>query len=116
MIATILVLTAVALFTPQWLKGVRVKGISSALVVAAVFVVFNVLVGWLLHGLLSLFAWPLVWLTFGLFSVVVTSIVNAILLKLTASVVDSFDVDGWLPALGMGFFFAIGAQLARLLT
>ncbi|MEM1179121.1 MAG: phage holin family protein [Acidobacteriota bacterium] len=116
MIATVLVLTAVAVFTPQLLKGIRVKDISTALVVAALFVVLNLLIGWLLKGLLSLFVWPLVWLTFGLASILVTSTVNAVLLKVTANLIEPFDIDGWLPAFGMGFLFALGGQVAKILT
>ncbi|MEO1085745.1 MAG: phage holin family protein [Acidobacteriota bacterium] len=116
MIATFLILTAVAVFTPQVLRGIRVKGIDTALGVAAVFVVLNLLIGWLLKGFFTLLALPLIWITFGLVGVLVTAGVNAIMLKWTASLIDSFDIDGWLPAFGMGLLFAFGAQLARILT
>ncbi|MEM8998533.1 MAG: phage holin family protein [Acidobacteriota bacterium] len=116
MIITLLILTAVAVFTPQVLGGIRVKGVGTALGVAAVFVVLNLLIGWLLKGFLTLLALPLIWITLGLVGVVVTAGVNALMLKWTAGLIDSFEIDGWLPAFGMGLLFAFGAQLARFLN
>lgn len=116
MVATLIVLTAVALITPQILPGVKVKGIGSALLVAVVFALLNLLLGWLLHLVFSLLALPLVLLTLGLFSIVVTAFVNALLLKLTDALLDSFEIKGWWPAIGMGLLFALGAQLAKVLS
>ncbi|MEO1366027.1 MAG: phage holin family protein [Acidobacteriota bacterium] len=116
MIVTFLILTAVAVFTPQVLRGIRVQGVGTALGVAAVFVVLNLLIGWLLKGFFTLLALPLVWITFGLMNTVITAGVNALMLKWAAGLIDSFEIDGWLPAFGMGLLFAFGAQLARLLT
>ena len=116
MIPTLIVLTAVALITPQVLPGIKVKGIATALLIAVVFTLLNLLIGWLLHFVFNLLALPLVLLTLGLFSIVVTAFVNALLLKLTDSLLDNFEIKGWWPALGMGLLFAVGAQLARMLT
>ncbi|MEM6797467.1 MAG: phage holin family protein, partial [Acidobacteriota bacterium] len=116
MVAQFLVLTAVAFLAPQILPGVKVKGISAAALVALSFAVLNLLLGWILTTVLTLTSLPLLILTLGLFEVVITALVNGLLLKLADRFLDSFDLDGWLPAFGMGLLFALGGWLARALT
>lgn len=116
MLAQLLVLTVVAFVAPQIVPGVKVKGIEAAALIALLFVVFNVLIGWILDGALTLVALPFVILTLGLFKLLITVVVNAILLRLTDSLMTGFDLDGWRPAFGMGLLFGLGGWLARWLT
>ena len=116
MIATFLVLTVVAFLAPQILPGVKVKGIGTAALIALVFGLLNLLIGWLLKAVVGFLSLPLIVVTFGLFAIVVTTAVNALLLKLTDALIEAFELDGWWPALGMGFLFALGGRLAHALT
>ena len=116
MIAEILVLTVVALVSPQVFPGVTVKNASTAALVALIFVLLNLAIGWFLHFVLGLVSLPLIVLTLGLFALVVIATVNALLLKLTDSVLDTFEIRGWWPAFGMGFLFALGSKLTDFLT
>ena len=112
MLIQFLVLTVIALVTPPFLPGVKVKGLDTAALIALIFALLNLVVGWLLTAVLTVLSLPFVVLTLGLFMIVVTTVVNAILLKITDAVLDRFELKGWMPAFGMGFFFALGGFLA----
>jgi len=71
--------------------GFQVDGFVSALIAAAVVALVSVTVGLLLKILLI----PLTLITFGLFLI----IINAIVLKLAASVMPGFRIIGFLPAI-----------------
>ena len=116
MIAKFVVLTVLAFVTPQILPGVRVRGWGTAAAVALLFGLLNLLIGWLLSILLTVLSLPLLLITFGLFAIVVTTVVNAILLRLTDRLLDSFELPGWGAAFGMGFLFALGATVAEWIT
>lgn len=73
------------------LPGVHVASFTTALVVALVLGVFNII----LKPILILFTLPITILTLGLF----TFIINALLIILTAKLVPGFRVDGFLWAL-----------------
>ena len=66
------------------LPGFQVKGLSSALVVAAVYGVLHVL----LYRILALVAFVPMFLTFGLFMFVI----NAFLLFLTSALLENFKI------------------------
>jgi len=85
----LVLLTATVLLLARFLPSVRVKSIGSALVVAIVFSVLNVLLGWFIK--LVLFV-PAV-LTFGLLFLFIPFIVNAFLLWLTDKLVKSFSIE-----------------------
>lgn len=116
LITSFVVYTLIALVSPQILPGVKVKGVETAALVAIVFGILNLLIGWILSGALSLLTLPLTCLTLGLFSLVIPTIVNAILLKITDSLLVSFEIKGWWPAFGMGLLFGLGSLLVRVLT
>ncbi len=113
MLAKLLVLTVVALVAPQVVPGVKVKGIETAAGIAVVFALLNLVIGWLLYGALTFISFPFVILTFGLFLFLITLAVNAVLLRLTDAILDSFELSGWGPAFGMGFLFALGAKASE---
>lgn len=112
MLVKFVLLTIVALVTPQVLPGAKVKGLSTAALIALVFALLNLVVGWLLSILITILSLPFVVLTLGLFLLVIPTIVNAVLLKITDAVLDQFELEGWLPAFGMGFFFALAGFVA----
>ena len=114
MITKLIIFTLIALISPHLFPGIKVKGIGSALGVAIVFGILNVLIGWLVKFLLTVITFPLIIVTLGCFAIFLPMIINAILLKITAEILDLyFRIDGWLPAFGMGFLFALGGLLAR---
>ncbi|MEM8930122.1 MAG: phage holin family protein [Acidobacteriota bacterium] len=116
MIAKLVLFTLVALVTPRLLPGVRVRGWGAAIAIALVFAVLNLLIGWLLSAVLTFLSFPFVVLTLGLFMIVVTTAVNAVLLKLTDTLLDVFELPGWGAAFGMGFLFAVAGQVAEWLS
>jgi len=82
------VLTTTVLGVARFFPGVEIKGVKSAVVVAVVFSILNVLLGWLLRALLFI---PAV-LTLGLLFFFVPFIVNTVLLWLTDKLIGSFEI------------------------
>jgi putative membrane protein len=90
-----LFVNALALAAAAWLlDGIQMSGgFFDVLLVALVFGVLNAI----LKPILLFFSLPLLVLTLGLFALVV----NALLLMLTANLLDDFAVDGfWTAVLG----------------
>ena len=95
--------------------GVEIDSFGKAMVSAAVFGLLNVLVQPLITGL----SLPLIWLSFGLFMVVV----NAIIFGLAAWLVDGFRLrhgvwSALIGAIALGFvnsflFKVLGPMLSR---
>jgi putative membrane protein len=83
------------------ISGFEVRDFVAALMAAAVIAVVNFLFGWFFR----LLAWPLIFLTLGLF----TFVINAILLKLAALFTPGFRIRGFVPAL-------LGSLLLTVLT
>ena len=79
--ATILVLSRV-------MPDVRIDGAGTAIMVAIVFSVLNVLLGWLIRAFLFVPAL----LTLGLLFFVMTFIVNTVLLWLTDKMMSTFEI------------------------
>jgi len=116
LVVSFVVYTVIAFLSPQILPGIKVKGIEAAALVALVFGVLNLLIGWILSGALSLLTLPLTCLTLGLFSLVIPTLVNAVLLKITDAFLEPFEIKGCWPALGMGLLFGLGSLLVRALS
>jgi putative membrane protein len=77
----------------QIVPGIRVRDFGSALIAAAVIAVVNAIAG----PVLKFLTFPLIFLTLGLFLLVV----NAILLKLAAAFTPGFEVQGfWAAVIG----------------
>src|SRR5271169_2152135 len=77
----------------QVIPGIRVRDFGSALIAAAVIAVVNAIAG----PVLKFFAFPLIFLTLGLFLFVV----NALLLKLASVFTPGFEVQGfWAAVIG----------------
>jgi putative membrane protein len=86
-----LLLAAALLLVAHLYSGVQVQSFTSALVAAFVIGLFNTLV----RPLLILLTLPVTLLTLGLFLFVI----NALMFWAAASVLDGFNVTGFVPAL-----------------
>lgn len=90
-----LILTIAFWLTAMVLPGFHVKSFGSAIVVAAIFGVLNVLIGWLLFGVIGIAT-----LGIGFLLAFLTRwVVNAILLKLTDAITDRLTIDSFGNAL-----------------
>src|SRR6187200_2202105 len=103
------VILAVAVWvTAALVSGINVDGgIGTYFFIALVFATVNVFLG----SILRLFTLPLIVLTLGLFSLVIT----AFMLQLTDSLMDSFDIDGFGPALLGALIIAIVSTILELI-
>ena len=96
------------LIVSHFLPGIKIKSFGTAFIAALVLGLINLLVAPILHWVTA----PINWLTLGLFAFVV----NGVLLKLVAALVDDFEVKGWLSAiLGAFLITLISGLLQRLL-
>jgi putative membrane protein len=82
------ILTVTVLGIARYVPEVRIKGVGSAIIVAVVFSVLNVALGWLLRALLFVPAL----LTLGLLFLFIPFIVNTVMLWLTDKLIDSFEI------------------------
>jgi putative membrane protein len=89
MLLHLLALTVTVLLLARILPSVKVRSIGSALVVAIVFSVLNVFLGWAIRLLLIIPAL----LTLGLLFLFMNFVVNTILLWLTDKLLRSFEID-----------------------
>lgn len=90
-IIRIIISTLAVLITVKILPGVYVDSFMTAVIVAMVLGFLNTLV----KPLLILFSLPLVIFSFGLFLIVI----NTLIILLTAKLVDGFRVDSFFHAL-----------------
>ena len=82
------ILTITVLGIARYLPDVRVRGVGSAIVVAVVFSILNVALGWLLRAILYV---PAV-LTLGLLFLFIPFIINTVMLWLTDKLIASFEI------------------------
>lgn len=96
-----LALLGIAYIAPQtrFLPGFGVDGFGAAVVAVAVLSLLNLTV----KPILKLFTLPITCLTFGLFAL----IVNALMMYLTASLVNGFHVGRFLNAIIASILYAI---------
>jgi len=88
----ILLTAVVVVFLAKFLPGVTVAGYLTAIIVALVLALLNLIV----KPVLILFTLPVTILTFGLFLIVI----NAIIILLADAFIDGFDVSGfWIAVL-----------------
>ena len=87
---SLLIISRIELF------GIEIENFGTALIVAVVLGLLNAV----LRPVLNFFSFPLLWLTFGLFSVVVNIVVNVAAFGVAAAVVNGFELRrGCLSAL-----------------
>ncbi len=96
---SILLLAGAVFIVANVMPGIKIKNLWTTLLVAAVYSLINLLVGWLLHFL----ALPLIVITFGLFNFVV----NAAMLWLTDHLIDDFEIKGLLNTLIAAFLITV---------
>ena len=96
--------------SPSLIPGIRVSGFGSALLAAVVYSVLAFLIGWLVRAFVTLLSIVPGCLTFGLFFMLVPTLANAVLLKLTADSMTSFSIRSWTAA----FLLALALTLLDL--
>jgi len=105
-----LFVNALALTAAAWLlDGIQIRGgFFDVLLIALVFGVLNAI----LKPILLIFSFPLLVLTLGLFALVV----NAVMLMITARLLDDFAVSGfWTAVLGSIVISIVTMILGRVL-
>lgn len=86
-------LVAVAMILVSYvIPGIKVKSFGAAFIAAIVLGLANMLI----RPILDFLTAPVNWLTFGLFSFVISGV---ILKLVVAEMVDGFEVKGWLDAI-----------------
>ncbi len=102
------VLTAAILVASYLLEGIRVSGLFSAVLAAAVLGLLNVFI----RPLLILLTLPINILSFGLF----TFFINALLLASVSFVIPGFEVHGFWTAVAGSLIISIVSWLLNLLV
>jgi putative membrane protein len=115
MLVPLVVYTILALVAPQIFPNVKVRTGFAALMVAVVFGVLNLAIGWLVTTLVAVISLPAIILTGGIFKILIPTLANGVLLKMTDGILKDFEIKGWLPAFGMGLLFAFGGVAVRIL-
>ena len=95
LIWNILLLSAAVFIVAQIMPTIRIKSFWTAIIVAIVYSLINFLIGWLLV-LLTL---PFIIITFGLFKLVL----NTLMLWVTDKLIEDFEIKG----LGSTFIAAL---------
>jgi putative membrane protein len=101
----ILLLSAAIFIVARLMPTIHIKNYGTALIVALVYSIINILIGWLLRFL----ALPFIFLTLGLF----TFVINAFLLWITDKLIEDFKIEGFLSTLIAAFFIAVIHGLLR---
>jgi putative membrane protein len=84
-------LSALALWlVARVIPGMQVRGFGAAMIATLVLAIVDFFIG----SILRFLSLPLIWLTLGLF----TLVIKAFLLKLTAMFTPGFRIQGFLPA------------------
>lgn len=91
LIAIWILSAAALLLTSKLIKGFEIKHFKGAMLASLVLGVLN----FFLRPILLILTLPVNILTLGLF----TFVVNAIVLRATAGLMDDFKITGWLPAI-----------------
>jgi uncharacterized membrane protein YvlD (DUF360 family) len=102
-----LVVASVIALAPQVTTSIRVDGLGSALWAALVYGVLFVWIGWFIKLIVAMLSLVPGILTLGLFFLLVPVITNAVLLKLTAGMLGSFDVRSWSAAFALSLVLTL---------
>jgi putative membrane protein len=95
MLLHLAMLTGTVLLLARFLPGVHIQRTRSAVVVAVVFSVLNVLVGWLIKLLVGTVLIIPAILTLGLAWVLVPFVANLILLWITDELLEAFELKSF---------------------
>ncbi len=93
LLITWLVTSIAVWITAAVLPGFHIKNFGSAILVAAIFGILNVLLGWLFFAIFTIATLGLAWLL----AFITRWIINAILLKITDALTSHLKIDnfGW---------------------
>lgn len=95
-----LLLKSLAIFAvAKLLPGIQIKNFGTAIIVAIVYSLINLLLG----TLLFILALPAIVITFGLF----TFIIDAFLLWITDKVIDDFEIDNFVTTILAAFLITV---------
>lgn len=94
------------------IPGFKIKNFGTALLAALVVGLVNVSIGWLLTFL----AFPINFLTFGLFAALIALLINACVLKIASVFAPGFKVQGFLPAFLAALLLAVLQFVWRVLA
>jgi uncharacterized membrane protein YvlD (DUF360 family) len=108
LVSGVAVLVASKLFT-----GVKIKRGGTAVTVALVFALLNLLVGWLLKTVLAVVLLPIAVITFGLVYLFLGWLANVILLWLTDKMVKDFECEGFGSLAGAAGLISLAAWLVQ---
>ncbi len=96
--------SAIALAITAWIiKGIEIHGIFSLLIATLVLGILNAII----RPILLILTLPINILSLGIF----TFVINAIMLKITASVVEGFEIHGFWAAFVGAIFMSIISTL-----
>jgi len=100
-------LTAVAVYlATRIIPGVSItENIQTSIIVALVLALLNTFI----KPILVILTIPITIVTLGLFLL----IINALMVKWAASLVDGFEVDGWWPAILFSLFVSIVSYILQ---
>jgi len=107
-----LILSFAVWVTGALLPGFHVKSAKSALIVAAIFGVLNLLLGWLLFAVFTVATLGIAWLL----AFITRWIINAILLMLTDKLTDHIKIDSFGWALGGALMMSAVGTLGQWLV
>ncbi len=97
---TIILVNAVALIiSASLMNGVYIKGFGKAIIVAIVLAILNATVG----AFLKVLTFPISVITLGIF----TFVVNAFVLRLTARLIDGFEIESFGKAFVLSLILAL---------
>lgn len=102
-----LVTSAALLAAAYILPGMRIKNFGIAAIAAVVLGIVNALI----RPIVAFFAFPLTWITVGLFAIVI----NGLMLLLVAKLVPDFEIDGCLTSILGAVIVSVISTLAMML-
>lgn len=91
--------------TALLVPGFRLKNFGSALIASIIIGLANIFIGPVLHFL----AFPITFLTFGLF----VFVINAVILRICAGILRDFEITNWLSAIFGAMILAFFNALFR---
>ncbi len=98
-------LSAAVFMVSNFLPGIRIESYGTAVIVAVVYSIINLLLGWVLVFL----SFPLILITFGLFNFVI----NAFMLWITDKMIDGFEIKGAGTTLLASFLISVTYSILR---
>ncbi len=101
----IFLLSAAVFMVSSFLPGIRIENYGTAVIVAVVYSIINLLLGWVLVFL----SFPLILITFGLFNFVI----NAFMLWITDKMIDGFEIQGAGTTLLASFLISVTYSVLR---